>query len=561
MDWQEQAEEHRIQAMAARDIGDAGLGFTHLKNWWDKSEIARRANICRTLLYTDKAEHALMTWNLAARSQAFKWNNDYRTVSGIFDKWEVLALHDQETESVAHDHYGKRARNRVLRGLDKARRDHRRADRVQGRVRLYIAGTKTLDVFEEVVKQRKTEEKDRVKKRLMSTYKHASSARKKRQFFTALSRWQQSANESKACAQLAGDSRSSLDHRKQAEALETWLQQTQVHDETIDQAVQHYILSWLDRWTTFAAQEAQQEAQAWDAWGLDRQRTALKGWSIMSLQRGGQAHTASVAYQKHCRDRRHRALQLWKQLSDKAKGNEELDADLGFTPAPASLRSYRQSWRFFSDRSRGVGNMSSVMSTTDTPTRWTGQLSLVSSTMGQNPMPAVEEADERDVIKSPAGVAPDFDSPVRGRSDDNVFGGLASTTPMAPVPAHLHQGYGSEPSGGAKPPPWPRSAFKQRAQYVPSNLGPAGPQRLFPGSLQERSGKESKAKAPLAGTSSLFLSRAQMEPRGQSMKASPTAANALATTPRLSRTSRTFTSSSPRAQEMDIDEDPSGGEN
>ncbi|KAK0390028.1 hypothetical protein NLU13_3601 [Sarocladium strictum] len=556
INWQEKSENHLAQATAAHDIGDAKLGFHHLRNWWDKSEISRRSAVFNRFLYTEKAAHALSIWNLAARSQAFKWNNDFRTVSRIFDKWELLAQHDQDTEAVATSHYAERARSQVLRGLDRARRNQKRADRVQGRVRLFITATKTLAVFDEAVTKRKAEEKERVKKILKNKHKQASSARKKRQFFTALTQWQQSASESNACAQRAADTRSLLDDRKQERALDLWVQQTKDHDEKMDQAVQHYVLSWLDQWTAFSAQVALQEAQAWETWALEQQRAALKDWSIMSLQRGGQAHTASVAYQKHSRDRRHRALQIWKVRYERAKGGDEMDADLGFTPVPASTRSYRQSWRLFSDRSRGMNNRSSVTSMTDTPTRWTGQLSLMSSTMGQNPMPVVEEADEKDSIKSPARVAPDFDSPIRGRQDDNVFGGLPSTTPLAPVPSHLHQGFNPRRSSGAKSPAWPRSALKQRATYVPSNLGPVEPQRMFPRSLQERSRNPLEGTSAVAASSSLFSRRAESELTEAPARTPYAGTEAFATTPRPLKMSRSFGRNSPRAQDTDMDETP-----
>lgn len=551
--WHEQADDHRVQTTAARDIGDANLGLTHLRSWWDKSETSRRANVYYNYLYSEKAAHAFSEWNLAARSQAFKWNHDYRTASQVFDRWDVLAQDDRETGVAAQSHYDRRVAARALCGLEKARLDQRRTNRVQGRVRLFLTATKTLKVFDEVVKRRRTEEKERVKKRLMSKYKQASSARKRRQFFTALSRWQQCVNTSRACAQLASETCASREGRKRIDALDAWSECTKLHNEGIDHAVQHYVASWRDHWSTFAEEGSQQDTRAWEAWSLDRQHAALKDWSILSLQRGGQAHTASVAYQKYIRDRRRRALQLWKHRREKANGAEDVEPPLSFTPAPASLRSYRQSWRFFSDRGRGLGNRSSVMSSTDTPTRSTGQISLMSSTMGQNPMPAVQEADENDHSKSSARGEKGFVSPVRSRQDDNVFAALASTTPLVPVPSYLQQ----DRESMTKPIAWPKSAFQQRSQYVPSNLGNTQPQRIFPRSVQERSSDGSSGGRATDSGSSLFRSKQPwLEVDGdRAMQASPLPAT-LAATPRQSRLTRAFNRNSPRLQAMDIDDAP-----
>jgi hypothetical protein len=540
-----------VQTAAARDIGDANLGFTHLRSWWDKSETSRRAHVYYNYLYSEKAAHAFSEWNLAARSQAFKWNHDYRTASQVFDKWEVLAQDDRETGVAAQSHYDRRVTAQALRGLEKARLDQRRTNRIQGRVRLFLTATKTLKVFDEVVKRRKTEERERVKKRLMLKYKQASSARKRRQFFTALSRWQQCANASRACAQLASETCASRGKRKRADALDAWSERTKLHNEGMDHAVRQYVASWRDRWAAFAEEGSQQDSRAWEAWSLDRQHAALKEWSILSLQRGGQAHTASVAYQKYIRDRRRRALQLWKHRHEKVNGAEDVEPALGFTPAPASLRSYRQSWRLFSDRGRGVGNRSSVMSSTDTPTRSTGQLSLMSSTMGQNPMPAVEEADENDHSKLSARGEKGMVSPIRSRQDDNVFAALASTTPLVPVPSHLQQ----DRETITKPIAWPKSAFQQRSQYVPSNLGNAYPQRIFPRSVQERSSDESSGGRATDSGSSLFRSKQPwLEVDGdKGMQATPLPAT-LAATPRQSRLARAFNRNSPRPQPMDIDD-------
>ena len=306
----------------------------------------------------------------------------------------------------------------------------------------------------------------------------------------------------------------------------------------MDRAIQQYGISWLDRWTTSTAREAELESQAWEAWAANRQRAALKDWSIMTLQRSGQAHTASQAYQKHCRDRRRRTLQLWKQQKDKKKGADDLDADIGLTPATASMRSYRQSWKFFSERGQAASNRTSVISTADTPTRWTGQLSFMSSTMGQNPMPAVDEADEPDQTKLAAedDLPQGFDSPLRLVADQNVFSGPLSTTPLAPVPNNLRSRFGHD----VRPPPWPRSAYGQRSYYVPSKLGPTRSQRLFPRSVQQHSSDEASANGKDTG-SSIFFPRAARQVQAQEVdKAANLMSDMASGSPRPASTPRPF---------------------
>ncbi|KAH8175338.1 hypothetical protein LIA77_03756 [Sarocladium implicatum] len=393
-------------------------------------------------------------------------------------------------------------------------------------------------MFDEVVRRRKAEEKDRVKKRLMLKYKQASAARKKRQFFAALSVWQESATNAQINAQFAADTIVSRETRQRAQTLEAWTQQSRAHEQDMDRAIQQYGIYWIDRWTASAAREAERENQAWETWAVDRQRTALKDWSILALQRGGQAHTASAAYLKHSRDRRRRILQLWKQQKDKKQGIENLDANRNFTPGPGSLRSYRQSWRFFSEKGHAASNRTSIMSTADTPTRWTGQLSLMSSTMGQNPMPAVDEADEPDLAKSPMsdGLPKGFDSPVRGKAKPNVFGASLSTTPLAPVPTHLHGRLGD----GARPSPWPRSAYGQRSLYVPSKLGPTRSQRLFPRSVQQQSSDKFGGNDKDLGSSMFFPSADRQSQAQDTIKAPHLVSEVVTGSPRPATAPRPF---------------------
>lgn len=476
--WREQASKAGVRLDAAHDIGSAYRGQRCLRDWWDISELNRRAKTYRDYMLAERTTHAVTIWNLAARAQASQWSHDYKTVSSTFDGWHDMAAHGRATAAFIKKRKRQHLAKSMFACLQQQQQGVERMDRLQNRARLYITATKTMDLLQKVYLRRKQGEKERLKKYLMARYKQVSSARKRRQFFGALSIWQQAAVAAQRRQNAATEFQAASDSQRMVQVSFIWSDKASRHSHRMKQATQQRSTSWLEAWMTWSLHEAQQEEFGWTTWAIREQHNALKDWTIMSLQRSGHAHTAGVIHQKHRRDRRQRILQSWKRRAITA---DEIGATsiMGLTPQPASMRMFRRSLRSLSERQMlDTGHSSRMSSSMDTPGRWTAQSSLASSTMGQNPMPSVDEAEEpnpsiwlrteenRNDVESPTRIPPNF----------NVFGATTSTTPRVPIPSHLAEGFKPQTPArhaGSRTPAWPRSALRP-------------PSQLFPGLRQSR---------------------------------------------------------------------------
>ncbi|PNY29723.1 Uncharacterized protein TCAP_00364, partial [Tolypocladium capitatum] len=438
--WLCQAKEGNGRFAAARHVGATQLSFAYLGEWWDQAEIKRRSQSCRWCLLMEQAGMAFNHWNLRARLQAFRWRCEYLSVTKVLYAWLQRARQDDESSSAARYHHELASKAKACSQLRRV--DHECADlsRLQGRARLYIASTRLLKVFDGTVKQRRNRTKSIVRRYLMTRYTQVSSKRRKRNFYAALDRWRATTAEALDQARVAHGTRVASDAEQRRATLAGWKSQAAEEWQLRVEAKSIYRQAWLKLWGEYSAHQAYSEDQAWGLWESQQQRHCLKAWSIATLQRSGQAHTATMVQQRHGRECRSRVLQRWKQCFNDARGST-LEPNSGFITS--SEPHHRSSWRSLPARLSSMRQFhydpEYPPSAMETPTRWTGLPVPVANTVSSRLMAPVREADdESTATSSAAGDAQAWQPHHPGRSAGSIFiAQLPSTTPQAPVPAHL----------------------------------------------------------------------------------------------------------------------------
>lgn len=443
--WHWQAEKGATRDAAAKNIGNIHSSHVHSREWWNQSEIQRKAETYKHCLLKEETSFAFDIWNLQARAQAFIWRREYVSVSRVFDLWVKRVQEDTQRQREAQQLFEKRAKANVLDQLSHVERDRSILERLQSRARLFIAATRTISVFENAARKRKARQWYEVKRYLAKRYQEVSVARKQKTFFWALDRWRTAAARVQFQAQIAEESSRVQNTRRQVSALEHWADQAVDGQERYNAACMFRAQGWLDIWIDASRDHEQQEAEAQGMWRSGKQRQYRKVWTISAIQQSGLAHTAAVVGQRYERDQRNKAFQHWRGACDKGK-NVVLEPE----PQPASrllsTSNFRGTWRPLTAKnpqSRRYGDSQLFQSgAVETPTRWTGQPLAMGSIFSTRPMPPVREtmeersptpdhSDDGDAIMSP--------SPQQPRRDFSR--NLPSTTPRAPVPAHLSQDF------------------------------------------------------------------------------------------------------------------------
>ncbi|RMJ11133.1 hypothetical protein CDV36_009239 [Fusarium kuroshium] len=440
--WQGYAEREAILTDSARRMGSVHQSFTHLKEWWDQAEIGRRAATYRQYLLMKKVDFAFDQWNLQARAQAFIWRREYLQVARVFDRWCQRAEQDGDMSRRAESYYETQAKSRVLGCFRRFDQESSYMTLLENRARLYLGATSLLRVFDRTVKRRQDRDKQYVKRYLMARYTQVSSAKKKRNFFTALDRWRALAAEDREQGEKALELHSRKQSHRRMLVAEAWAKQAAIDEKRLQDARLEHAQGWLDAWKEHAEDLEQRDVEAWQLWAADKQRQSLKSWSIASLQQSGQAHTAIEVRKKHERERRNRILQHWRQRDDRL---ENMPSGFGSQPNSVvrSLNWSRASWRGFSGRRstlhRNDRPYDYSNTPLETPTRWTGHPLSMSTILPPGSMAPLREADENDAVSSFAGDDDDLDpaSPSLRPASRGQFSTMPSTTPMAPVPSHL----------------------------------------------------------------------------------------------------------------------------
>ncbi|KAJ4125587.1 regulator of (H+)-ATPase in vacuolar membrane [Fusarium equiseti] len=442
--WQNHRQKENQLLATSRRIGEIQHSFAYLREWWDQAETRRKAIGHRQQVIAEKVSSAFNQWNLRARAQAFQWRCEYLQVGRAFDRWLQCADQDGDMGRRAEEYYEGQAKTKVLRGFWRLQYASSQMIRLEGRARLYLGATTVLRTFDRTIKNRKNEDKQSIKRYLMARYTQVSSARKKRNFFSAIDRWKAFVMEDRAKSDTAQELLALKVSHQVALTIDTWKGQVNMHHRHVQSAELQHARGWLEVWKVHTSNLDQQDTEAWQLWAVAKQRQCLKSWSIASLQQSGQAHTALEVQKKHERERRNRVLQHWKQRDDRTRLSAR-----GSRPHPNSVPAAwpRGSWRMISGR-RSVVNRSDrgydySSAPLETPTRWTGQPFSMSTIMPPGSMAPLREANENDEAFSgddddgELPLSPSLRPASRGPAQ---FSSLPSTTPMAPVPSHLERG-------------------------------------------------------------------------------------------------------------------------
>lgn len=477
--WQGHTDQELKRAAASRRIGIVQQSFTYLQEWWDQTEIRRRAAAYRQYLLIKRACFAFDQWNLQARAQAFIWRREYVSVTRVFETWCSSLVQTEELQRKAISYYRNRTQSKVLRCMRHLHEESSQLSHLESRARLYIRGTRLLSVFNKAIQQRRDQDKEHVKRYLMARYTEMSSTRKKRNFFAALDKWRAFTLQDQGHTRIASELKARNQSQRQMASLQLWNERAEVEGKHLREAQLHHVQGWLEVWRDHAGDLEQRDMEAWQLWAVERQRNCLKEWSISSLQQSGQAHTASEVHKKHNRERRNRYLQLWRQIGDRPRSHiTGVDSQRVSTTHPPG--SYRGSWIALSGRRsvirRNDKGQDFSTSLVETPTRWTGQPIIMSGILPETLMAPVREADEDDGASSTTGDDLGMMTSPSKRPQDrraDRFSSLSSTTPRAPVPLHLEHDFQEQSS---EPESIVRSKMGRPRQRMPTGI----PQRMAP---------------------------------------------------------------------------------
>ncbi len=452
--WANKAQQAERQLSISRHVGLARPMFAHLAAWWDHAEVEKRAELYRANLVWRRAHSALDNWNLRARAQAFVWRSDYQSATCALNKWtRVIGTGQAQQRSAAFVI----ERCKVPTALSRAEHFVDYMSKLESyayRARLFIMASKFLRVLDHAHEAMKVARKEEIRQQLRVRYKQVSSARKKRQFHSALNLWRSSAQRHASIAAETRQHAETHQHTSKLDAVNTWLGAASQHEEQRAAGQRYAVHHVLRNWAELSDELVQQDTQSWDMWVQRKQRQALKSWSISSLQGSGRAHTAAMVQQRHEADKRNRAFQLWRYSS---RGTEAADATYNSTtPHHQALTGRRTSRTIFSRKSsarhefgyQDLRGFNAPAAPLETPTRWTGGPLAMPSTLPK-PMASVSEADERSATASHLSdeaeigykLAANTKQSQQGLHRSLVLrpGKLASTTPGAPLPPTLRR--------------------------------------------------------------------------------------------------------------------------
>ncbi|VUC26506.1 unnamed protein product [Clonostachys rosea] len=462
--WSRKANDDLRRNYVAEQIGLGWSSYQFLQEWWDQAEASRRAQVYRQNLLVSKAIRAFDQWNLQARAQAFVWRTEYLSVSRVFDQWMRLSRQDGELRGKAQTYQTQVAVSKVI-GCWKAVDNSRsKLDRLERRVQLYIGSMRLLDTFTQTVTRNQLREKVALKRHLRQRYQQVSSARKRRNFFSALDKWQSLTLYNRRHAALATEMVESREINRVVTAVDRWHEQAMADEVQSMDAHLHYVRAWWNAWNEASWSYRQRGSDAWDLWASGTRYQYQKAWSNSSIQQRGHAHTAAVVEERHDRDKQRRTFNYWRARVDPGK-SVRFDTVPQSAPEHRPSHPFRMSWKTASvlrsqlGRNQGVPNYQPLQ--LETPTRWTGQMVPMSNVLSARPMPSLREAEEKS--SAPSSITEDelLVSPSRRQVERTYTPNLPTTTPRGPVPTHLEPPFQTQTG-----PPWIRSSLGD-ASLVP----------------------------------------------------------------------------------------------
>ncbi|PFH57834.1 hypothetical protein XA68_14527 [Ophiocordyceps unilateralis] len=430
--WRAQTEKGSICQKVAHHVRAVSVSSTCLDTWSDYAEVKRRSLEYRQHRLMERAGFAFSVWNLSARAQAARWRREYLLVEGAFTAWLKGTAQQDYVRTAALQHHVQLSKNKVCKRLKQLQSQRAHLTRLHGRAQLFLNGTLLLKVLEETARQRKDRIKSGIRRYLMMRYTQISSSRKKRNFLAALDHWKRSSRCAVQTAEMAQEICSVDEAGRYYLALANWCSQAAADWRLQCRAQARYRNRWLEGWDEHSARQEHRNAQAGRLWASERQRRCVKRWSIATLRRSGQAHTADMVLRRHCRESRSRVLQRWRTSTADQRGTFATSPPSTARPKPQPIY---WSARPISGQRLGEKQPELVSSLMETPTRWTGLAMPMVETASSRRMTPVMEADD----EAQAGVV----SSHHGKGSNHVaIRGFpsTSTTPLASsVPTHLRR--------------------------------------------------------------------------------------------------------------------------
>ncbi|KAL6887823.1 Sfi1 spindle body domain-containing protein [Trichoderma evansii] len=436
---QDQALLRSRQFQAARQIGSLKLLFGSLAKCENQIQVKARSSAYKAKLSTAAIIHTFHNWNLSVRVQAFRWRADYISVTRALDSWRRHYLQDEWRQTMSADHLKSYRASNLIYTLQRSSNADAQLSVMSNRARLFIVTTQTLPIMDAAVEARRTQMKDMVRQYLMMRYTEVSSARKKRKFYDAFDHWRTMATEAASESEFAALYNTKYYYGQLDVALEKWKGQAEEDVQLQLATYQHYTQALLAAWSDIAKEHDQADMQSLELWASRRQRQYLKAWSISSLQRSGQAHTATKVQQKKYSEKRNRTFQHWKQAC-MGPDFDRVEQGLRFTPNREPPSGRRSAWRALSVRRHLLAERHNKQDAAarpmETPTRSTGVPLNMSFPLSAKPIVAWRGTDEESTASSDTediGMKSPSKTPATMRR-----GILSSTTPRGPVPMHLN---------------------------------------------------------------------------------------------------------------------------
>lgn len=440
--WTDQVQGSRRQSAVAMHISAFYRCLFYLGRWKNNIAIECRGEDYRRFLQSRKAGLALELWGLDARVQAYRWRCEYQSAESAFGHWLRMVQRDQDSAGAAwrHDQRKQLAKASIL--LSRLYDNCSSLAHLRGRCLLFIKSASLLNTFHKAVKRRNIRMKGLVRRYLMMRYTQVSSRRRKRNFYTSLDRWMALAGTCLITARTAEDILVARESTLCCNLLADW--EREVNKGRRLRSVAHgiYRRARVGVWNAVTRQLTDYGAEALALRTTEQQRHCLKAWSIATLQRDGQAHTATVVQQRHNRETQSRAFQRWKQGLAASRIGATVSGSSTEVERLNASNTHRSSWRSLPSRLSFIRQEhDSLVSPMGTPTRWTGlALPMASTSRSSRLMATVQEADdESSVTSGTAGDVQAWRRLSRGPADDARGMELPSTTPRAPVPAHVEQ--------------------------------------------------------------------------------------------------------------------------
>ncbi|KAL7942282.1 Sfi1 spindle body domain-containing protein [Trichoderma barbatum] len=429
------------QFHTARQIGSLQLLFGHLTEWRDQIQVKSRSSAycARTSIAT--ISRTFQNWNLLVRVQAFRWRADFISVTRALESWRRHYVQEEWRRNIGTNHLKSYKISNALHILQRSSNLEAQRSHLSSRARLFIVTTQILPIMDSAVEIRKAQMKEMIRRYLMMRYTEVSSARKKRKFYEAFDHWRAMTAQATSDNDVVILYNSKYYYGQLDLALTKWETQAEEDLQLQLATYNHYAQTKLTTWAHVAREQERMDMQSIDLWAARRQRQHLKAWSISSLQRSGQAHTATKVLQKNYSEKRNRAFHHWRQScagADVVRSEQDL---LRFTPKSELPSGRRSGWRALTVRRHLLmerhNKQDIAARPMETPTRWTGMPLNMSFPMSAKPLASWRETDEESATSSDTEDIVMLKSPSKPPSGTGRIA-LPSTTPRGPVPVHLN---------------------------------------------------------------------------------------------------------------------------